>query len=471
MEGRRYERLSAQDSTFVRFEAQGSHSHITAVAIFDAGPVLQAERGLDLGRLREHVGSRLHLFPRYRKRMVHTPIQGHPVWVDDERFDISHHVIRAGLPAPGGEKELKDLAGRLSSQPLDLARPGWQMWFVEGLERGRFALVAKIHHSLVDGVSGIGVLTALLSPTQEAEIEPGPAWEPAPAPSPLGYLVDGIAEWGGSAFSAAQSLGNALRNPVRALDDVVGSASGVLATVEDLIRRPANTPFNARSGQQRRLEWLDLDMNTLRDLRKHLNGSLNDVVLTVVAGAVRRRLKGRDVELGNLDFRVSIPVDTRRAGDDDRANKVSTWFISLPVSDPDPRRRFEAVKTQTRRCRRRRADRAFDLFWQLADWSGSSLLATRFADVASFLKPYNLLVTNVRGPSVPIYLLGAPLLAFYPTLPLFENQGLAVAVLTYQGKLHVGLTGDWDLLPDLSDFAEDLRVAMEELAQTAEQTR
>jgi WS/DGAT/MGAT family acyltransferase len=472
MGGRGYERLSAQDSTFVRFEAQGSHAHITAVAVFDAGSLVAEGRGLDVVRLREHIDSRLHLFPRYRKRMIRTPVQGHPVWVDDERFDIGHHVIRAGLPAPGGDDELKDLAGRLASQPLDLSRPAWQMWFVEGLDDGRFALVAKIHHSLVDGVSGVGFLTALLNADPEVAVEPGPEWEPEPAPSGLDYFVDGIAELGDSAIGAMQSLGTALRRPSRALTDMLESADGVLATVEDLLRRPADTPFNAQSGQQRRLEWLDLELDTLRDLRKHLDGTLNDVVLTIVAGAVRRRLRAREVELQELDFRVTIPVDTRDGVDDEAlANKVSAWFISLPVAEADPRQRFAAIKDETRIRKQRKADRAFDLFMQLADWSGSSMLATRFADVASLLKPYNLLVTNVRGPNVPIYLLGAPLVAFYPSLPLFENQGLAMAVMTYRSKLHVGLTGDWDLLPDLADFGEDLRVATEELVQAAARSR
>ncbi len=456
----------------MRFEAQGSHAHVTAVAIFDAGPLLAGERGLDVARLCEHVDSRLYLFPRYRRKLVRTPVQGHPVWVDDERFDIRQHVIRAGLPAPGSDDELKDLAGRLASQPLDLSRPAWQMWFVEGLTGGRFALVAKIHHSLIDGVSGVGFLTALLSPTPEATIEPGPRWEPAPAPSGLDYFVDGVAELGDSALGAAQSIGNALLNPTRALNEFLESADGVLATVEDLLRRPADTPFNAPSGQQRRLEWLDLELDTLRDLRKRLDGTLNDVVLTIVAGAVRRRLRAREIDLQELDFRVTIPVDTREgAHDDDLANKVSAWFIGLPIAEPDPRRRFVAIKAETLRRKERKADRAFDLFMRLADWTGSSLLATRFADVARLLKPYNLLVTNVRGPSMPIYLLGAPLLAFYPSLPLFENQGLAIAVMTYRGKLHVGLTGDWDLLPDLADFGEDLRVATEELVQAAERAR
>jgi WS/DGAT/MGAT family acyltransferase len=472
MGGRGYERLSAQDSTFVRFEAQGSHAHITAVAVFDAGPLVAEGRGLDVVRLRAHIGSRLHLFPRYRKRMIRTPVQGHPVWVDDERFDIGQHVIRAGLPHPGGDDELKDLAGRLASQPLDLSRPAWQMWFVEGLDDGRFALVAKIHHSLLDGVSGVGFLTALLNPDPEVAIEPGPIWEPQPAPSGLDYFVDGIAELGDSTIGALQSFGNALLRPSRALNEVLESADGVLATVEDLLRRPADTPFNAQSGQQRRLEWIDLELDTMRDLRKHLDGTLNDVVLTIVAGAVRRRLRAREVDLRELDFRVTIPVDTREGVEDETlSNKVSAWFISLPVAEADPRQRFAAVQGETRTRKQRKADRAFDLFMQLADWAGSSMLATRFADVASLLKPYNLLVTNVRGPNVPIYLLGAPLVALYPSLPLFENQGLALAVMTYRTKLHVGLTGDWDLLPDLADFGEDLRVATEELVQAASRSR
>jgi WS/DGAT/MGAT family acyltransferase len=464
MGDRSYERLSAQDGSFVRFEGQGSHAHITAIVVFDEGPLQTARDGLDLALFRRHVHSRLHLFPRYRKRLARTPIQGHSIWVDDTRFDIAQHVRHAALPAPGGEAELKELAGRLASQPLDLTRPLWEMWFVEGFEGRGFATIAKIHHSLIDGVSGVGVLTSLLSPVPETEVAPVPDWEPESEPSTLGFVSDGVARLGEFSLSAARSLLGAVWTPQATVEGIVEGAGAAVETVVGILQQPGETPLNGPPGLQRRFDWLDLDLLAVRDLRKRLDGSLNDVVLTIVTGAVRRRLRARRVKLKGLDFRVTVPVDTRRGPEDDhRANKVSAWFLSLPVVERDPRKRFERVQEQTGRRKRVKADKGVDMFMQLADWTGSSLLSSWFADLATYLRPYNMIVTNVHGPDVPIYLLGAPLRGFYPGLPLFANQGVAVAVATYRDKLHVGLTGDWDLMPDLADFGADMRAALEEL--------
>jgi WS/DGAT/MGAT family acyltransferase len=466
-----YEKLSAQDSSFLRFEGLGARAHVTAVAVFDAGRGSAESGRLDVERMRAYIGSRLHLTPRYRQRLAFTPVQRHPIWVDDAGFDLSYHVRHAALPQPGDDAQLKEFVGGLTSQPLDLDRPAWEIWLVEGLSGGRFAAVAKIHHSLVDGVSGMGVLTSLLSPVAEDVIPAAPPWKPRSRPGTLEFLADGAR--GGVQFSAAtaRDLGGLVWNPRRTAASVAEGATAIWETLSSALTRPGATPFNASAGAQRRVEWCALELAEVRDLRKRLDGSVNDVVLTVVTGMVRRLLRRRRVRLKGLDFRVTVPVNMRSGPQDaDRANKVSAWFLSLPVAEPDALRRFERVREQTRRCKELQAAEGFDLLWRFADWSGSPRLGNVLADLASLVQPYNMIVTNIHGPDVPLYLLGSRLSGFYPTLPLFANQGLAVAALSYLGRICLGFTGDRDLMPDLAEMPEHVEAAVRELRSASDRS-
>jgi WS/DGAT/MGAT family acyltransferase len=464
-----YEKLSAQDSSFLRFEGLGARVHVTAVAVFDAGQRGAGAGRLDVEQMRAYIGSRLHLTPRYRQRLAFTPVQRHPIWVDDAGFDLSYHVRHAALPQPGSDAQLKEFVGGITSQPLDLDRPAWEIWLVEGLSGGRSAAVAKIHHSLVDGVSGMGLLTSLLSPVADDTIAPPPPWNPKPHPGTLEFLADGAR--GSAQFSAStvRDLGSLVWNPRRTAANVAEGATAIWETLTSALTRPGSTPFNASAGVQRRVEWCALDLALVRDLRKRLDGSINDVVLTIVTGMVRRLLRKRRVRIKGLDFRVTVPVNMRSGPQDaDRANKVSAWFLSLPVAEPDASRRFERVREQTRRCKELQAAEGFDLLWRLADWSGSPRLGNWLADLASLVQPYNLIVTNIHGPDVPLYMLGARLSGVYPTLPLFANQGLAVAALSYQDRVCLGFTGDRDLMPDLAEMPAHVEAAVHELRSAAE---
>ena len=450
------------------FEGVGSHAHVTAVAIFEMGPLLSDAGGLDRDRMRAHIGSRLHTLPRYRQKLAYTFLQRHPIWVDDPRFDLRYHVRHAALPSPGRDAELKELAGRVASQALDRDRPLWEIWFVEGLTGDRFAAIAKVHHSLVDGVSGVSVLTSLLSPTPDAEVEPAPAWKPRPPPGVLDFLSDGLVTGTQSSVSTVRALADAVANPRRTAGSVTEGAVAAWETLKGGLSRPPSTPINQPIGDQRRVAWKTLDLADVRDLRKRLDGSINDVVLTIVAGAVRRLLRKRRVRVRGLDFRITVPVDMREGPlDQEVGNKVSAWFVCLPVGDPDPKRRFDRIRSQTRRLKRTKAADGIDLFLRLADWSGSTLLPSGLVNIVSVLRPYNMIVSNIHGPELPLYLLGARLTEFFPHLPLFENQGLAVAAMTYLGKIHFGLIGDWDLMPDLDEFADHLDEATAELREAA----
>ncbi len=462
--GKGYARLSAQDGSYLAFEAAGSHAHITAVAVFEMGPLLAGSGGLDIERIRRHVESRLPLLPHYRQRIAFTPVQRHPIWVDDPRFDLRYHVRHTGLPQPGGDADLKELTSRISSQPLDRDKPRWEIWFVEGLSGDRFAAVAKVHHSLVDGVSGVNVLMSLLSPTVDDVLEPAARWKPQAPPGLLDFLKDGVTEGAGFGASALRTASGVLSSPRKTFDDVARGAMSAWETLAGGLTRPAETPINQPIGSQRRVDWVSLDLGQVRDVRKRLDGSLNDVVLTIVTGAVRSLLQKRKVPLRGLDYRVTVPVDVRTGPvDPGVANKVSAWFLSLPVAERNPKRRFEKISAETRRLKKAKAEDGVDLFLRFADWSGSSMLPSGFVNLVGMLRPYNLIVSNIHGPAFPLYLLGARLNAFYPHLPLFKNQGLAVAAMSYLDKLNVGLIGDWDLMHDLADFKGHIEESVEAL--------
>jgi WS/DGAT/MGAT family acyltransferase len=435
------------------FEDEGLPAHISAIARFDEAPspdtsAAGAPAAVDVEK---------------------PPIQGYPIWVDDERFDLAYHVRHAALPQPGTDAQLREFASQVISQPLDLMRPLWELWLVEGLEDGGFALIAKIHHCMVDGVSGVGVMTALFSPSSDSRIEPTGEWKPRPMPGVLQFLSDGIGDGARLGLETLQSLQAGLLSPIETAGSLLDTAMLGLDTLRAGFTPPAQTPFTAPIGTQRRIDCRSLDLADIRDIRKRLDGSVNDVVLSIVAGALRRFLKARRVKLGGLDLRVVVPVDTRTGEEDERVgNRVSAWFVTLPVAERDPRRRFAKISAQTRELKRKKAEGGVDSFLRFADWARSTRLPFWGVSLANWVRPYNLIITNVHGPQVPLYLLGAPLREFTPQIPLFRNQGLAVAAMSYLGRVHFGLTGDRDLVPDLERLGNGLLESFDELKSAAE---
>ena len=460
-----YERLSAQDSSFVMFDAGRGQLAIGAIAIFSLGSRADSARADDIGieAFRKHVASRLHLLPHYRQRLETSPFQGHPIWVDDDRFDLTRHVRHAGIPAPGSDTQLKELAAEIISRPLDLARPVWELWLVEGLQGGGFAVVAKVHHCIVDGVRGVSVLTALLSPSADATIEEAHPWKAKPRPHWLEFLGRGITETADLAAEALRNVGAAILSPGEAVNSILEVSKAGAASLQVGLRPPPKTPLNQPITSQRRVEWCDVDLAEVRDLKKRLDGTVNDVVLTLVAGALRRMLKQRHVSLRSLDLRVIVPVDTRGVADTTAGNRVAAWFIDLPVSEPNPRKRFLKVREQTREHRRSNAEQGINMFLRFADWIGSSRLPYWGVGIVQMLRPYNLIVTSVHGPPVPLYLLGARLDSFYPTVPLFVNQGITVAAMSYVDRISFGILADWNLVPDLHGVAVAIGESLEEL--------
>ena len=463
-----FERLSVQDASFILFEGPANPMHVGAVALLDAAPLRGPDGGIDVEAIRAFVGSRLRHLPRYRQRLAFTPVEGWPVWVDDARFDLAYHVRHTALPRPGRDAELKELAGHLLSQPLDRARPLWEIWVVEGLDGGRFALVVKTHHCMVDGVAGMEILTTLLRPTADRSIERAVRWRPRPAPSPFELLVDGARRRVDAGAAVARALVGAVRDPRAASAEAAEAATAVWHALRDGFRVAVHTHFNRETAVSRRIEWCSLDLAEVKEVRRRLDGTVNDVVLTVVAGALRDCLEQHHASSRAQDLRVVVPVNVRTGTEvHAKGNHVSAWFVSLPVNVADPLERFERVRRETRRARQSKAALGISLLTRFTDWTGSMLFARVGVRVAADLHPYHLIVTNVAGPQLPLHLLGARLLALYPQLPLFEQEGLGIAVFSYCGRVGFSLIGDWTLLPDLPGLATSIEASFTELREAA----
>jgi WS/DGAT/MGAT family acyltransferase len=463
-----YEKLSAQDSSFVLFERRATHMHVAALALFELGPLRTAGGGLDARRLSRYVESRLGALPHYRQKLAFAPVSGHPVWVDDEHFDLDYHVRHTALPRPGSEEELKRLVARVLSQPLDRDRPLWELWIVEGLEGDRFALLMKVHHCMVDGVAGMSLLTLLMRADRDDAIPDTEAWFPRPHPSPLRLGLDELTSRARMPVALGRVLWSALREPSRVLREASGRMTSVAEALRAGLHLRSETALNQPIGPHRRIEWLELDLAEMKTLRRKLGGTVNDVVLTIVAGATGRFLERRRDPVARLDYRVVIPVNMRGAdGEHALSNRVSAFFLSLPVHERDPLARFDAVRAETARLKSSRAAEGIDFFTQLVERSGSTWLTALGVRLAARVQPYNQIVSNVPGPQEPLYVLGARLQALYPLPPLFERQGLGTAVVSYDGRLCWGLIADRDSMPDLAALARDVKASYAELRDAA----
>ena len=462
----RYERLSALDAHFLELEDEGVHMHVAAVLVCDAAPLTRTDGGLDIERIRASVESRLHEIPRYRQRLAWIPVEHHPVWVDDASFNIQYHVRHVGLPQPGDERQLKRLVGLISSQKFDPSKPLWEIWVIEGVEGHRFAAVARSHHCMVDGIAGVGVLRALLA--TEPAAAPGPArrWRPRPPPSGARLLTDAMLRRAREPFELVDAARRALASPAPALRSARDAVLGLGESFATM-RPAAATPINpAHIGPHRRVDWVRFDLDELKQVRRRLGGTINDVVLATVAGAMRRYLRAHRAKLDG-EFRAMCPVSVRTAGSDGAfGNRVVMLLVPLPLDERDPRRRLARVIATTSALKESKIGQGSELIEEVADLTTTSLV-TETIRLATRLRTFNMVVTNVPGPQVPLFLLDAPVLATYPLVPLYENQALGLALLSYAGALFVGLSCDWDRVRDLHDVARALADSFEELRKAA----
>lgn len=466
---RRYDRLSALDASFLHLERLEYPMHVGALSIFEGGPLFDAGGRLRISEIRDLVQSRLSRMPRFRRRLMHVPYdQGRPIWVDDDRFDITYHVRHTALPRPGTWEQLVALTTRVQENLLDRERPLWELWFVEGLEDGNVALVQKTHHALIDGVSGVDVATLLLDPSPD-HVPPVPDdWTPEPAPSPAQLLVDTLVERVTEPTEIVRSVRRMLRVPRRALaqaGELVQSFGTMLS--RDLIA-PV-TSINGRTGRHRRLSTVRVPLSDVKEIRAGLGGTVNDVVLCGVAGGLHRLFAHRREPTEGLKLRVMVPVSIR--SDDERGtlgNKVSAMFVSLPVGPMPVRDRLAAVTAQTQHLKERHQAVGADFLINMTGFAAPTLisLAARLVHRQRLL---NLVVTNVPGPQFPLYMMGARLLEAFPIVPLTRNLTVVVGILSYDGTLHFGLWGDRDAAADLEVLAGGIDDAFAELRKVAQE--
>lgn len=442
-----YERLSAQDNSFLVAEHANAPLHIAAVGIYEQGNVATRDGGIEIRRFRRFIESRLHEIPRYRQKLMWVPLEGRPVWVDDAHFNIDYHIRHAALPRPGGVDELKKLTARITTRQLDRNRPLWEIWVVEGLEGDRFAIVSKIHHCMIDGTAGAELAQILNSPFPEVEIpEPRP-FMPRSAPSAAELFADAIRRVAEMPVRALQGVVSLAAESSNLGEEVATRARALADLASVAVRRSSGTPLNGRLGPHRRIDWLTLPLADVKAVRRKLGCTVNDVVLATVTGVVRHYLFRRGVDPRQIDFRVSAPVSMRGAPEKTQmGNRVSAWILRLPIELDDPLAWVTAIRETTRELKKSRQALGVEMMMQLAEYAPAGLLSI---GARAAVGPINMIVTNVPGPQLPLYTLGARLLEMVPLVPLLDGTGLGIALFSYDGKLHVGLNADYEKVPDL----------------------
>src|SRR3954469_2989330 len=457
------DRLTGLDASFLHLEDQSAHMHVAAVLLFDGEPPEQQEVADALER-------RLHLVPRYRQKLAFVPLsQGRPVWVDDPHFNLDYHVRKTALPAPGSEEQLRNLAGRVFSQRLDRDKPLWELWVVEGLEGDRFAVLSKTHHALVDGVSGVDIASVLFDTQAEPEAPPAPGkrWLPTPPPSGAHLLGNALAERMSEPTEIVRGVRAALRAPRRVALSAYETLVGVGAMAWAGLSPAPATIYNQPIGPHRRFNWVRVSLADVKAIKNELGGTVNDVMLTVVAGALGRHLRRRGVDTDGLVLKTMVPVSVR--ADLERGalgNRVTAMMAPLPVGVEDPVEALGQIHESMSGLKE----------------SGQAVGAQRLTELSGFAPPtvmsqasrlmarqrfFNLVVTNVPGPQFPLYLMGREMIDMFPMVPLAPGQALGVAIMSYNGKVNFGLLGDFDVMYDLDEVTDDFTDSLADLADAA----
>jgi len=461
------ERLSSLDALFLYLESPRTPMHMGSVAIFEGAPLKDGQGNMRMRAIRAAIEGRLDSVPKLRKRVRFPRFPGaSPVWVDDAGFEIAHHVRLVDLPAPGTDAELLELSADVLAEPLDRGHPLWELWFVQGLSGGRVALIEKLHHALADGLAGVELATVLL----DVERDPAPqvdaaAWHPAPQPREVTIVTRDLVHRSWQPVRAGLSVLGALRHPLlrgRPAAELVG-ALGTLATPRTVAPRSS---INVSVGHRRSLIFVRQPLDELKSVERRFGVTINDVLLAAVAGGLRSQLMGREETVDGGTLQALVPVATDPHGDHHLGNKVSAMIVRLPVGLDDPVARLAAVARTVSSCKDHRQALAGDFIMRLLEpLPRPALIAT--AAVAHHQPFMNLVVTNVPGPSMPLYALGAQMLEAFPVVPLAGNLSIGVAALSYDGQLSLGLFADRDRCPDLDVLADGIRRSFSELIVAA----
>jgi diacylglycerol O-acyltransferase / wax synthase len=458
------DRLSATDASFLAQEHANSHMHVGAICVFEGPPPPIAD-------FLDQIRSRLHLVPRYRQKLAFPPVEtGRPLWIDDPNFNLEYHVRHTALPAPGSEEQLIRLACRIFSQQLDRSKPLWETWLVERLEGNRFALISKTHHSLVDGIAGVDLATVLFDaePVPPKVEHPEREWEPHREPSSIELVAGGIRGMVKAGLEVATRTVSAAARPQTTVARAEEAIEGVGEIAWAVLNPAPDTPLNVPIGPHRRFAGVKFELADFKKVKDAFGGTVNDVVLTVVSGALRRFLHSRGVRTEGLELRALVPVSIRTASDrGSLGNALAVMRGPLPVYVKDPVARLRLVKESMDGLKESKQALGAEVIAGAQNFAPPTILAQ--ASRLNFsTRLFNTTVTNVPGPQFPLYVLGRELLDLYPIGFLPENHALFVAIMSYNGHLNFGLLGDYDALPDIDDLADGLRDSLRELLEAAD---
>jgi WS/DGAT/MGAT family acyltransferase len=467
MAQRHMDRLTSFDTSFLANEKANGHMAIGALLMCAGAPPSDAD-------FLAHIRSRVHQLPRLRQRLLYPPLRlGTPFWVDYPDFDIHAHARRVVLPAPGTEAQFRALVGELLAPPLDRSKPLWELILVEGFEDDRFSIVYKTHHAMADGISAvdIGMLLFDVEPRAEPVGDEVP-WIPARAPSGLGLLRRAAAGVIDTFARLGRWLRRAGRQPRQARKRAAAGLAGLWEVTWNLARPAPKVPFNTEIGARRSFHWANFDLTEFKRVKNALGGTVNDVTLAVVAGALRSWLREQDVAVDGLELKALVPVSIRTENEHgELGNKLTAMRGPLPVGIADPVERLRKVSVAMDDLKASKQPLGAEAIWGLNDWFrdfAPPVLLGPTAAINFSTRLFNLLVTNFPGPQVPFYVLGRELTAIYPVGFLARKHALAIAILSYNGQVGFGLLADPGSLPDAERLAAHLGPAVEELLAAAQ---
>ncbi len=458
------ERLTPLDASFLYLERPSTHMHVAALSVFD--PSSRPGGRLRFEDVRSTIEARIHLAPRFRRRVLEVPMRiGLPVWADDPAFDLDMHVRRVALPPPGGRRELADVVQEALSRPLDRSRPLWELSVIEGLEGGFVATLMKVHHALMDGLSGMQLASAMYDaePTSAA-VPPASPWRPEPLPTPAELIAEALREQVGHPLRAAGQAARSLASSPALTALGVGAAAGGVRSIIDLGPRPPSV-FDVPVGPARRFAMTEAPFQRFREIKDSLGGTVNDIVLTVVASALHRYLRGRREPTKGRSIRLLVPVSVR-AADDPFGNRVAPAFVDVPVGAMSGRRRLALVRDGTKHLKGSMMATGADALIALGAFAPGALLAGAARAIAR-APWFNVVVSNIPGPQQPMYLAGARLIASYPAMPLGPTSALSIACTSLAGTMAFGITADRTGVPDVDALALALDDALAELSKAA----
>ena len=454
-------RLSSQDTSFLHFEDAVSHMHIGSVAVMEAPPPTYQE-------IERMVAAKLPRIPRYRQRVRFLPLAlGRPVWVDDPHFHLRYHLRRTALPQPGGDAELRNLVGRVMSNQLDRERPLWEMWVIEGLDDDRWAILTKVHHCMVDGVSGAELMSAVLDEEPDPDLPEPPDWEPERQPSGAELALRALAERAASPVEGIRDLGQALTSPGRLAEEARETAQGLLK-MAGVLRPPPESSLNGPIGPHRRWSWARSNLDEVKEIRTALGGTVNDVLLAAITGGFRTLLLERE-EPADRVVRSLVPVSVRSAQEHGQYNnRVSAMFADLPVHIAHPVERLGAIRIQMEDLKHSHEAVAGDVLVGLSGFAPAMLLSLGLRTATRLpQRAVQTVTTNVPGPQRTLYAVGRRMVECMPYVPLAGHVRMGVAIFSYDGGLRFGVTGDYDRAADIDVLCRGIEDAVGELRAAA----